>query len=362
VRTALREMARRGATDARALLETSAPPPGSALADFGAGGAIEAATRRVLHWLRVPPSVVAAAAHLSGEPRARRLRAPIGRYAYWHGARAGLDRQTWRRLSQGTAILMYHAIGAPGEGGTRLVVPARQLRRQLLLLRWSRRPVIGLADLVRSRQAGKLPPAGAVVITFDDGFADTGELAAPLLRRFGTPATLFVVTDRVGGAADWDGAGELASRPLADWSTLAEMARDGIEIGAHTRTHPRLPELEPGRGADEIAGAREVLSSRLGTEVRAFCYPYGRKTRDVVRIVEDSGFACACGVERGLNYSATPLHELRRVPVDGDASTLRFLLGVRFGDPDLLARLFGRLRGRRAHARARGVRPEVDGR
>jgi peptidoglycan/xylan/chitin deacetylase (PgdA/CDA1 family) len=344
------------------LRETSAPPPGSPLADFGAGGATEAAARRALHGLRVPPPLVAAAAQLLGEERARRLRAPIGRYAYWHGARAALDRQTWRRLSQGTAILMYHAIGAPGEGGTRFVVPARRLRRQLLLLRWSRRPVIGLADLVRSRQAGELSPAGAVVITFDDGFADTGELAAPLLRSFGTPATLFVVSDRVGGAADWDGAGELASRPLANWSTLAEMARDGIEIGAHTRTHPRLPELGPGRAADEIAGAREVLSSRLGTEVRAFCYPYGRKTRDVVRIVEDSGFACACGVERGLNYAATPLHELRRVPVDGDASTLRFLLGVRFGDPDLLLRLVGRLRGRRAHARARGVRPEVDSR
>ncbi len=220
--------------------------------------------------------------------------------------------------------------------------------------------MIDLANLVRSRQAGKLPPAGAVVITFDDGFADNGELAAPLLRRFGTPAALFVVSDCVGGAADWDGAGELASRPLADWSTLAEMARDGIEIGAHTRTHPRLPELELGQAADEIGGAREVLSSRLRTEVRAFCYPYGRKTEDVVRIVKSSGFACACGIERGLNYPATPLHELRRVPVDGDASTLRFLLGVRFGDPDLLLRSFERLRGRPARTRPKDVRPEME--
>ena len=197
----MREAARRGAADARALLETSAPPPGSPLADFGAGGATEAAARRVLHGLHVPPSVVAAASRLFGEPRAPRFRAPIERYAYWHGARAGLDRETWRRLSQGTAILTYHAIGAPGEAGSRFVVPARRLRRQLLLLRWSRRPVIDLANLVRSRQAGKLPPAGAVVITFDDGFADNGELAAPLLRRFGTPAALFVVSDCVGGAA-----------------------------------------------------------------------------------------------------------------------------------------------------------------
>ena len=65
---------------------------------------------------------------------------------------------------------------------------------------------------------------------------------------------------------------------------------------------------------------------------------------DAVAAVGQAGFACACGIERGLNYPGTSLLELRRVPVDGDASMLRFALGVRFGDPDLLARAFGRVR------------------
>ena len=358
----LRNAASRGAADARAFVESQGVPTSSPLADFGAGGTAEAAARRVLHALRVPPSLLAAAGRLRGEGSVERLRAPIARYAYWHGARECLDRETWRRLTQGTAILMYHAIGRADEPGSRFVVPARELERQLRRLRRLRRPIIGLAELVRYRQSGRLPPAGAVVVTFDDGFADNVELAAPLLRRFGVPATLFVVSDRVGAAADWDGAAELASRPLADWASLAELARAGIEIGTHTRTHPRLPELAAADVADEVAGARDVLSTGLGVDVRSFCYPYGRKTPAVVQIVAQTGFACACGIERGLNYPTTPLHELRRVPVDGEASMFRFALGLRFGDPDLLVHSFRRLRSvlrgtRPSHARPEAERP-----
>jgi peptidoglycan/xylan/chitin deacetylase (PgdA/CDA1 family) len=332
VKDRLREVARRGAADARAYRATPSSLVSSPLGDFGAGGVAEASARRVLHALHVPPAVVARKGSAFGE-----------RYAYWHGARSTLDRESWRRLTRGTVILMYHAVGRPGEPASRFVVPARRFEQQLRRLRRMRRPVLGLAELVRYRQAGRLPPAGAVVITLDDGFADNGDLAVPLLRRFGLPATLFAVADRVGGRADWDGAGELAARPLLDWPALAELQRDGIEIGAHSRTHPRLPELDYEEAVREIAGSRDALSDRLGVPVSSFCYPYGRKTVEVVDLVARAGFDCACGIDRGLNYPNTPLHELRRSPVDGNASILRFALGVRFGDPDVLVRLLGRL-------------------
>jgi peptidoglycan/xylan/chitin deacetylase (PgdA/CDA1 family) len=358
----LREAGSRGAADARAYLaasprELASSPPG----EFGTGGPGEAAARRVLHALRVPPGVVARAALPFGKAHAARLRAASERYAYWHGARGSLDSGSWRRLTQGTAILMYHAVGRRGEPATRLVVPAPMFEQQLRWLERRRRPVLSLTELVGYRRAGRLPPAGAVVITLDDGFVDSGELAAPQLRRFRFAATLFAVSDSVGAAADWDGAAELAARPLLDWPELAALERDGIEIGAHSRTHPRLPELEPTDATDEIVGSRDVLSDRLGVPVRSFCYPYGRKTRRDVEIVAGAGFDCACGIERGLNYSGSPLHDLRRIPVDGTASRFRFALGVRFGDPDLLARRFGRLRtALSARSRPCRTRPEAD--
>lgn len=342
----------RGAADAQAFLERPDALHGTQLADFGLGGAEEAAFRRLLHALRVPPGLLRAVCRLLGENRARRAREVADRYAYWHGARRRLGPETWRELTRGTAILMYHAFGGQDEPASRFVIPARHFERHLRRLARRRRPVLDLEELVAGRREGRLAPAGAVVITMDDGYADNRELAAPLLRRFDFRATVFAVADRIGGSADWDGAGELTGRPLLDWYGLRALHENRVGIGAHTRTHPRLPELDEQTLADEVQGSRAELTERLGSPINAFSYPYGRVSRDTVAAVARAGFSCACGIERGLNYPGTPLLELRRVPVDGNASILRFGLGVRFGDPDLLARAIGRVRalvlGRRA--------------
>jgi peptidoglycan/xylan/chitin deacetylase (PgdA/CDA1 family) len=364
VQELLRSAERRGEADAEAFLERPEALHGTPLANFGAGGTGEAALRRVLHALHAPPGILRGACRLFGERRARRARRFSERYAYWHGARRRLEPDTWRRLTRGTAILMYHAFGRPGEPASRFVVPARRFERQLRLLARRRPPVLRLEELVDCRREGRLAPAGAVVITMDDGYADNRGLAAPLLRRFGFPATVFAVSDRIGGAADWDGAGELSGRPLLDWDGLLDLQESRIAVGAHSRTHPRLPELDAPAVSEEVGGSREALSERVGAPV-GFCYPYGRVSDDAMAAVARAGFGCACGIKPGLNYPGTPLLELRRVPVDGDASMLRFALGVRFGDPDLVARALMRVRsavfGRAVRNRRPGLERESAG-
>jgi peptidoglycan/xylan/chitin deacetylase (PgdA/CDA1 family) len=337
MRSRFRVPAQRGGADADAFLERPETLARLALADFGAGGAGEAAFRRILHAVRFPPAILGGACRLLNGSRETRARLVAERYAYWHGARKRLDAESWCRLTRGTAILMYHAFGAAGEHASRFVVPARRFERQLRKV-VRNRPLLALEELAELRRRGELPPAGAVVITVDDGYADNGELAAPLLRSLRAPATVFVVSGRVGHAADWDGAGELSGRPLLDWQELGNLAQAGVGIGAHTTTHPRLPELDAREAAAEIEQSRAELADRLGVPVGTFAYPYGRTGADVVGAVERAGFDCACGIERGLNYPGTPLFDLRRVPVYGDSSALRFALGLRFGDPDILTR------------------------
>jgi len=314
------------------------------LADFGLGGSGEAAFRRLLHALRVPPGLLRASCRLFGEKRARAAREVAERYAYWHSARGRLGAETWQQLTRGTAILMYHAFGNRDEPASRFVVPIVRFQRHLRRLARRSPPVLRLQDLAAGRQDGRLAPAGAVVITIDDGYADNLELALPLLRRFDFPATVFAVSDRIGGVAAWEGAAELFGRRLLDWDGLRTLQKNGVDVGAHTRTHPRLPELAEPALADEVDGSRTDLSERLGTPIGSFAYPYGRINDSAVAAVAAAGFGCACGLQRGLNYPGTPLLELRRVPVDGDASMLRFALGVRFGDPDLVARAFDYVR------------------
>jgi peptidoglycan/xylan/chitin deacetylase (PgdA/CDA1 family) len=359
VRELLRTAARRGAADAERVRERPEALAATPLADFGAGGAGEAAFRRALHAVHAPPGIFRAALPLLGPRRAGRVTSCAQRYAYWQAARRVLDDDTWRRATRGVAILMYHAFADDRREAGRFVVPARTFERQLRLLARTGRRVVPLRDVVEWRRQGRLGPAGAVVITMDDAYVDNLDVAEPLLRRFGFPATVFAVSGRTGGVADWDGAGELAGRPLLDWNGLLDLHRRGVAIGAHSATHPRLPELDREAAAEEIEGSRGRLSQELGGPVSSFAYPYGRIDDHVVKLVERAGFDCACGIVRGLNYPGTPLLELRRVPVDGRASTLRFALGLRFGDPDLLARVLARARdavsGRIAHV----LRPRV---
>jgi glycosyltransferase involved in cell wall biosynthesis/peptidoglycan/xylan/chitin deacetylase (PgdA/CDA1 family) len=247
-------------------------------------------------------------------------------YCYWRGVRrATPDRATWRRLTGGVVILMYHALAPRGEPASRYILPARRFARQLRWLRRRGYTVLGLDEYVRYRLEHTLPPPRSVVITLDDAYADNAEL-----RRHGLTATIFAVSRRMGGLNDWSPGAEVQGRQLMTWEQAAELRRDGIEFGAHTRTHASLPGLAPEELADEIAGSRRDLEARLGP-IRHFAYPYGRLDDAAVRAVEEAGFASACGIEEGRNSPGTPAFALRRVEIHGTDSLLRFALTLALG-------------------------------
>jgi peptidoglycan/xylan/chitin deacetylase (PgdA/CDA1 family) len=92
-------------------------------------------------------------------------------------------------------ILAYHAIavGDQHEFAPFVFMQESTFRRRLEILRKRRMQVISLDDAVKRLQAGS-NRAGEVVITIDDGWWSTLEFAAPLLKRFGYPATLYLAT------------------------------------------------------------------------------------------------------------------------------------------------------------------------
>jgi hypothetical protein len=106
------------------------------LGAFDEAPLVEVLARRLLLALRVPPFFVAFLTAATGRG-AQELRES---YRYWCGVRRAVDGDTWRCLTRGTTILMYHAVANEGEGPRRLIVSPDSLARQL---RWlaRRRPV-----------------------------------------------------------------------------------------------------------------------------------------------------------------------------------------------------------------------------
>jgi peptidoglycan/xylan/chitin deacetylase (PgdA/CDA1 family) len=123
-----------------------------------------------------------------------------------------------------------------------------------------------------------------VLITFDDAFEDFAQVAAPILKRHGFSALVFVPTRRLGSPEGCEGANDPA-RPLMDWATVRALAKDGIEFGGHSRTHADLTKLAARECEDEVAGCGEDLSAAIGKPVQSFAAPYGRVSPEVLATI-----------------------------------------------------------------------------
>jgi peptidoglycan/xylan/chitin deacetylase (PgdA/CDA1 family) len=289
------------------------------------------ALRRLALALRLPPSLLALVARLAPtEAFAGRWLSFLYSYCYSRGVRDRIDRETWRRLQRGTAILMYHAIGRSGESPSRWLLPSSRFERQLAWLERRRYNVISLDDFARARIEHRLPPPKSVVLTFDDGYADNVELALPALEQHGFPATVFLVS-AAGGQANWERAGELAGRALLSPAGAAGL-NGRLSFGAHSRTHPSLPGLEPPDLEREVSGCRSDLEAALGAPVILFSYPYGERSPEVEQAVARAGYLAACGIDPGRNRPSCDPYALKRFEVRGTDSLLRFAVTLWLGE------------------------------
>ena len=161
--------------------------------------------------------------------------------------------------------------------------------------------VLPLSTLVQIIKQGKPLPRKSVVITFDDGYDDNYQHAFPVLKKYGFPATIFVITDVVNDE------GYLTT------AQMKEMMAQGIEIGSHTRRHVYLPGILGKALVEEIQGSKGWLEEELGVTIKNFVYPAGGFNEDAKRIVQQSGYESACTTNRGYERFNRDVYELKRV-------------------------------------------------
>jgi peptidoglycan/xylan/chitin deacetylase (PgdA/CDA1 family) len=167
------------------------------------------------------------------------------------------------------AILTYHSLD---DSGSVISVSPAVFERHMAWLASSQTRVVTLDELMA------LPDdVDALALTFDDGFVSFTDVAWPRLRDRGWRATLLVVTGFVGGSNDWSAPRRfrVPRLPLLDWDTLGRLAEEGVELGAHTRTHPDLTRVSVNALVDELHGCREDLRQYAGVTPRVFAYPFG---------------------------------------------------------------------------------------
>ncbi len=284
----------------------------------------EVALRRLALAARVPARALVGATRLLPPKRRDLWLDFVSRYAFWRGVRRAMDRPQWRSISRGVAVLMYHAFSASGEQD-RFIIGRDALARQLRLLALLRYRVIPLAELGAALREGAPLPRRAVAITIDDGYADNFTVAYPLLRRRNLAVSVFLVSGRIGATNDWDEEGAIAGRALLSGEQIAAMRAGGIEFGAHTRSHPALPELNDAELGEQLRGSRTELEAALGEPITMLAYPFGRHDDRAKRAAGAAGFTLACTTEAQAARPGTDPLAIPRIEIEGGDGLARFL-------------------------------------
>lgn len=212
-----------------------------------------------------------------------------------------------------TRILTYHSVGYRDH---EMNVTPETFEAQMAWL-------AAHATVISLRDAAEGKPG--VALTFDDGYRDNLTQAAPILQRFGFPATVFMVAGCAGTALT-PGENPETGR-LMTWDELITLASLGIEIGSHGMTHRRLSELSETEQAQEITGSKKLIEDHLGRPIRAFAYPYGSildYSVTTFALVRTAGFRYAVSNRYGVVPPGTFPWELRRIWIDTTDSLASF--------------------------------------
>jgi peptidoglycan/xylan/chitin deacetylase (PgdA/CDA1 family) len=274
-------------------------------------------------------------------------------------------------------VLMYHGVAANDSGGLAVGdhkhVGENLFREQLQLLALYRRivPLSSLIDGLLSRADCR----GMVAITFDDGYLNNAQCAAPILREHAVSATFFLASGFIGAnrwawtdrleyvvatapglaeardellrqmkaqlkTLDW----KLAEERVAEfgvrcqvpnaaphgqyrfmgWDDARALVRQGFEVGAHTVNHAILSRVPLAEAAEEILESQARVKAETGSCSRTFCYPNGKQTdytpevMDICRLHFDAALSAECGAAR-----LEDRFEIRRIGVDGGTSVKR---------------------------------------
>ena len=250
--------------------------------------------------------------------------------------------------------------------------------------------VVSMPDVLDAAESRRELPERSVLITFDDAYADFADIPFPILRRFRLPATLFVPTaypdhpelafwwDRLYQAVRRTRRTELCDLPIGvlplktlgekrrslrvlqnyvttlphvegmrlvdsicarlveaplnsgsvlSWDQLRRLAKEGVTLGSHTRTHPIMTQMSSAQIREEVKGSQQDLKKQIGFVLPIFCYPNGNHSDTVTDILREEGIRLAFTTIAGKNeLQSADLLRLTRIGISPRTSLPVFRL------------------------------------
>lgn len=232
----------------------------------------------------------------------------------------------------GLPILMYHKVSRHHDDD--LTISSARLDSQFAYIKSRGYTSVSFLDLKASLDGQRPLPPKPVLLTFDDGYLNTYELAYPLLLKHQLKATVFLPVAFIGKSNEWDGGAE----PLMSYDQILQLAGPLVEFGLHSYRHENYLSYSSAQIEADVSECVSVLERNNCTFTRVFAYPYGRMPKDENggRALRDSfrrhkiDFAVRIG-SRINTLPPKDVYELKRTVVRGTDSFWEFKIKLQKG-------------------------------
>lgn len=217
-------------------------------------------------------------------------------------------------------ILQYHHVSQTLPAVTS--VSEQTFKKHLNYLKDHNFKVIALNDLLSALQKGETLPDKTVAITFDDGYNNNYNNAAPILEQFGYPYTIFVSPTLIDKGESY----------LMSWDKLRELSKKGAIISNHSAEHSYLhaklknetDEQWQARITKDILNSQKRIKEEIGQDYKYLAYPYGEFNNELQALVTKLGFI-GIGQHSGAINKHSDFSRLPRFPASGFYSDLETL-------------------------------------
>ncbi len=277
-------------------------------------------------------------------------------------------------------ILLYHGVRPKSDTTSPDIrikhIPEKIFKKQLDILGTFFK-IISLQDAVTALTTHAPLPRNTCVITFDDGYENNANVAAPLLIQKGMPATFFITTNFIDQTMSlWVDRFENAysklfpNNPKGDaqlrqqfkkltneerenqlhelevkaktlhtnthlhramtWDQVRTLHKSGFEIGAHTKTHPILSRCSLQNASDEIIGSKNKIETELSSSCKHFAWPNGQRddwNAELIHIVQQQFLSCSTTLDTPITKSSD-VFNLPRMTIDMGENIPKFLLTI----------------------------------
>ena len=208
----------------------------------------------------------------------------------------------------GIPVLMYHKIGDDKDNDA--VIREDLFREQMKFLKDNGYNPLTMDQLYDYVVNGAAVPEKPVVLTFDDGYADTYSIVYPIMKEYGFAATVFINPGDVGTRLTWD--------------QIREMHKNGITISNHGFQHIEMGQLSEAKQIENITKAQEALAKEVGIKDNPwFCYPYGDKNEFTDAATKKAGIKMSMAMKSGWAHTGDNPYNILRVWV-GNAVDIKY--------------------------------------